>query len=239
MKINLDKITKEELLHEIIHMTNMNSHELVSSVAHDVKNPLGIIDLSAGLLEDKIEKALESVDDEKLKKKIRTFIENISIGLEKCEVILDNVLLLKRIDGDYKKVEDVCISELINHYFIFSKPALKSKKMSFECMIEETVNIKLNKKAFLMVLNGALSESVRLINAEAGALAEATIKGNEILITFQTKKEDAPLSIGKITKLSDQLDSSIFHEELIKTGYQFSIEQMDSIIITKIEIPKN
>ena len=88
------------------------SHQLVSSVSHDVKNPLGIIDLSVGLLEDRLSKVLEN-EDEKIKKKIFKFLDNINVGLEKCEEILDNVLLLRRLDADYENKIDFSLKNLI------------------------------------------------------------------------------------------------------------------------------
>ena len=70
---------QEEIIETLTNYFNTESHNLVSSVAHDVKNPLGIIDLSLGLLEDRVEKLLEN-EDEKTKAKIMKVIDNIRVG---------------------------------------------------------------------------------------------------------------------------------------------------------------
>ncbi len=237
MSIDLSKYSKEEILRCVLEYANRESHELVSSVAHDVKNPLGIIDLSLGLLEDRTEKILTEVEDEKIKKKIRTFLENISVGLEKCEYILDNVLLLRRMDADYEEIRSASLASLLNHYYIFSKPALKSKKISFEHSIEETVLVKVNRKSFIMVLNGALGEIVNSISCEKGAIAQASFESNTIIITLNSKDEAFPLKLQRDNGLEVEIKTQLFYDELERTSYRYSINEENGMIISKINLP--
>lgn len=237
MSIDLSKYSKEEVLRCVLEYANRESHELVSSVAHDVKNPLGIIDLSLGLLEDRTEKILEEIEDDKVKKKIRTFLENISIGLEKCEYILDNVLLLRRMDADYEATHSDSIASLLDHYYIFSKPALKSKRISFEHSVEGSVLVNINRKSFMMVLNGALGEIVNSISCEKGAIAHASFEDNTITITLNPKDESFPLKLQRENGLEVEIKTQLFYDELKRTKYSYSINEDNGKIMAKINLP--
>ncbi len=211
------------------------SHQLVSSVSHDVKNPLGIIDLSVGLLEDRLSKALEN-EDEKVKKKIFKFLDNINVGLEKCEEILDNVLLLRRLDADYENKIDFSLKNLIDSHYIFSKPALKSKNINFDNQVPSDVMINLNEKSFTMVLNGALVNISDKLTSSDGSLMTATSDGNKLIFIITPKEETKGLTLHNELEEISAFREEVFHLELKRTGYTFSIKEDAGNIIAEINI---
>ena len=227
---------QEEIIDTLTNYFNTESHNLVSSVAHDVKNPLGIIDLSLGLLEDRVEKLLEN-EDQKTKAKIMKFIDNISVGLEKCEQILDNVLLLRRMDADYEVKRDFGISQLITNHHIFSKPALKTKTVSFEVSIGDDQMVNVNEKAFTMVLNGAIRSIVDHLATDTGAYATAYYENKQIKIVLVSKKEENSITLKSDLSTEESFREKVFQNELEKTGYKFTLNQCEKSVEAIISIP--
>ena len=110
METSLKNLPQQELLTLLENFYEQENNDIVIACAHDVKNPLGIIELSLGLLEDKLSPILEGQDQIK-SQKILGLINNINIALARCEKTLDSTISLRKSCANIVKEEFSLISE--------------------------------------------------------------------------------------------------------------------------------
>ncbi|EQC52376.1 histidine kinase dimerization/phospho-acceptor domain-containing protein [Bacteriovorax sp. DB6_IX] len=222
-KTLLDK-DQEQLINAFSKYQDNEVHDLMGSVSHDIKNPLGIIELSLGLLEDKVEKLLEG-EDEKVQAKIQNFFNNIGVGLERCQEILDAALDIKRndIEASPGAIED--LKFFCDQYYIFSKPKLKRKKINFENTIVEGTCLNTIPQEFAKLFIETINFCTYNVDAPEGAMLELSFDSK--LIFKLTPKNESTLDIVKpendlyevfsyrLEKLKEKLGAEI---EMTKEG---------------------
>ncbi|OIQ20759.1 MAG: hypothetical protein BM556_02115 [Bacteriovorax sp. MedPE-SWde] len=232
MENNLKNKTADELVEGFSKYYAREQHDIMSSVAHDVKNPLGIIELSLGLMEDKVEALLEGAD-EKLEKKIRSFFGNINIGLERCQDILDATLDVQRTDMPDSPDEISDLKEFCDKFYIFAKPKLKRAKISFENSIEEGITITTIPHLLAKSLIHSVSFCAINTASETGSMMNLSYDGTNFIFKLTPKSEGET----KLSKLKTH-DNDVFNERfrLIREelGADFSIEQDDNSVVAKL-----
>ncbi len=232
MENNLKNKTSEELVEGFSKYYAREQHDIMSSVAHDVKNPLGIIELSLGLMEDKVESLLEDAD-EKLQKKIRNFFGNINIGLERCQDILDATLDVQRIDMPDSPAEISDLKEFCEKFYIFAKQKLKRSKISFENSIEENVVITTIPHLLAKCLIHSISFCAINTVSENGSMMNLSYDGTNFIFKL-TSKSEGDIKLNRL----ETHDNDVFNERfrLIREelGADFSIEQDANSVVAKL-----
>lgn len=217
-KILLEK-NQEELINAYTTHNAKEVHDLMSSVSHDVKNPLGIIELSLGLMEDKVEKLLEG-QEEKVQDKIRNFFNNINVGLERCQEILDSSLDIKRTDipDNPAEIEDLKI--FCDHYYIFAKPKLKRKRINFSNDIAENTKITTVPHLLAKFLIESINYCTYNVDCPEGAFMELTYE-EDFYLTL-TPKNEGTIKIS----MASSVENDIFNDQFegIKKQLEASIE---------------
>jgi light-regulated signal transduction histidine kinase (bacteriophytochrome) len=219
MKKKLLEKNQEELINAFTSHNAKEVHDLMSSVSHDVKNPLGIIELSLGLMEDKVEKLLIG-QDEKIQDKIRNFFNNINVGLERCQEILDSSLDIKRTDIPDTPAEIEDLKVFCDNYYIFAKPKLKRKRINFSNAIEENVKITTIPHLLAKFLIESINYCTYNVECPEGAFMEITY--DEDFYLTLTPKNESTIKVS----MASSVENDIFNEnfESVKAQLEASIE---------------
>jgi len=170
METFLKQNSKEEIIQTLNEYYERESHDLLSAISHDIKNPLGIIDLSLGLLEDRLEKILQNTDPVQADK-VRSFVKNINIGIERCQEILENTMLIRSsseaLERTAKKMQ---VFDFFENFSIFAKPSFKRAKLSLDNCIDPTIEKEFELKttallliSFLKVMCNGLSPESNIV----------------------------------------------------------------------------
>lgn len=201
----MDKIFKNKSNTEVVKIIEEyyrnDAKDVINAISHDIKNPLGIIDLSLGLLEDKISTLLESADPE-LKKKIEKFIANINHGIERCQVILDNTLILR--GGQNNEVDTVSIKTFFENFSLYAKPNFKRAKISVTNEIEESIELSTNIQIAAIAMIGFLKLTV-----------DSIIPNNSLGMTVRFENNHLVL------KITSNDGSQIFRQTDFSDSYKY------------------
>lgn len=183
MKNYLENKSVAEVVQILEDYYKAEARDVINSVSHDIKNPLGIIDLSLGLLEDKLGPLLEKIEPE-LAAKITKFIGNINHGIERCQVILDNTLLLRGSENEV--VDTVIFKTFFENFSIFAKPSFKRSKISVTNEIDETIEVRANIQIAAQALVAFLKIATEPIIPNQSHSMTVHFGDNKLFLTIKT-----------------------------------------------------
>jgi light-regulated signal transduction histidine kinase (bacteriophytochrome) len=231
MKKKLLEKTQDELVTAYTQYYEEEMHDLMSSVAHDVKNPLGIIELSLGLMEDKVGKLLDG-EDEKLQAKIKNFFNNINVGLERCQDILDSSLDVKRTDMPNTPSEIEDLKTYVDKFYVFAKPKLKRKRINFDNAIEESVKLTTVPHQLARVLIEAINYISLNIEAPEGAFMELTYADKFIFKV--SPKNESHVKISHLDTSKNDVFNNVFEKFKTNLSTEFTIENQDNCVVATL-----
>lgn len=231
MKSDLESKTQDELIKVLTDFYNQENSDVISAVAHDVKNPLGIIELSVGLMEDRLEKVLEG-QDEKLVSKIKSFMGNINVALDRCQAVLDHTIIFRKyLDDD--KVTKVNAHDFINEFYIYSKPSLKRKRINFENIVETEKTFEGSLERLSKALCFSLIYCSQNIQSENSIFL--TIDFNENTFTFKFKgKEDLPVKYVESTEETHEVFNHRLKQYFDEKNIKFNFEESGNDFIASL-----
>lgn len=147
---------RQALLAEAEHSSKLASiGRLAAGVAHEINNPLAIIDQKAGLIQD----LLEITDDFTHKTKLMESINGVINGVHRCKVITHRLLgFARKMDVSY---EDININELLREVLSFlEREALYNNIQLNLSLDEELARIHSDRgqlqQIFLNIINNAI-----------------------------------------------------------------------------------
>lgn len=223
----------QTLISDLDKMYLQESSDLVNAVAHDIKNPLGIIDLSLGLLEDKIEQILVNTDEEQANK-IRKFLSNINHSIERCQVILDNTIAIRSLSSS-NEVDTLELKTFFEEFYIYAKPNLKRSKISIENCLEEDFELQINKQACAKLIILFLKVTAEKTGSNASSVMNISFNDNKLLLKIYSRTNEA-IDLKEDTNQSNflkyQLDNLC---QNLKTDYK--IEKVENTIIATLNWP--
>lgn len=197
----MDKIFENKSNAEVVKIIEEyyrnDAKDVINAISHDIKNPLGIIDLSLGLLEDKISTLLESADAE-LKKKIEKFIANINHGIERCQVILDNTTILR--GSENTEVDTLSIKTFFDNFSLYVKSNFKRTKISVTNDIDESIEHRINIQVAATAMIGFLKLTVDSIIPNNSLGMTVRFENNHLLLNITSNDGS---QIFRQTELSD------------------------------------
>lgn len=184
MKDIIKNKSPEEIIHLVESFYRNDAKDVINAVSHDIKNPLGIIDLSLGLLEDKISILLEKAEPE-LANKITKFIANINHGIERCQEILDNTLMLRGNESS-TEVDTVVFNKFFEDFSLFAKPSFKRAKVSIENTISPEIEVKVSRQLAAKLLIGFLKLTNESISPTTSLTMKVSFVSGELIFEFRS-----------------------------------------------------
>ncbi len=167
------------LLNEVGHTNRLASiGKLAAGVAHEINNPLAVIDQKAGLIED----ILEFTEDFSHKNKLLTSIEGIHTSVERCKIITHRLL------GFARKMESeeelVNINRIVEEVMGFlEKEALYSHIIFERHLCEEMPEILSDKGQLQQIFLNIISNAIDAIGQNGKICITSSItKKNMILV---------------------------------------------------------
>lgn len=142
----LEKIEAQKM----IHANKMAAiGQLASGVAHELRNPLGVIRNSSFVLQD-----LESL----LEEERQVALSAIDNSVNRASKIIDNLLKFSRLSHDM--VERIKLKELILETTNFFKKAFEEHAIALEIICSETLYLSVNTEAFKHILINLISNAL-------------------------------------------------------------------------------
>jgi len=241
---NFNDITNRKKIEESVERINRLTSlgELTAALAHEIRNPLSGIKMSAQILNKRLVSQLK-VSDQNL-------FEAIITETERLDLLITDLLNFSK--PRIPKFQIIDVSEILDRALIFSKEKIREK--------QALVNVKYNineKKVYFD--KGQLSQI--FLNIIANALDAIDIKGN-LIITVKNPTESAEKYISvtfedngcgikeeNINKIFDPffttresgtgLGLSVVHKLVLSNNGNIEIESIKSVgTIVKIYLPK-
>lgn len=216
--------TNTEVIKIIEDFYRAEAKDVINAVSHDIKNPLGIIDLSLGLLEDKLSTLLENAEPE-LKKKIEKFIGNINHGIERCQVILDNTLILR--GSENTEVDTLEMKSFFENFSIYAKPSFKRAKISVTNDIDETIELRINIQLAAIAMISFLKLTTDSIIPNSSLSMKVTFENGHLVLNIASVSGE---NIFRHTEMADSYKYLKSKSDLIfsKLSSKYTIEEVST-----------
>lgn len=165
--ITLDQIKRKQLLQS---SKMMAVGQLAAGMAHEMRNPLGIIRTQSYML-----RGNESIDDNA--RKSLNFIEE---NVKRAGKIIDNVMNFWRSGGD--KEETLDVKENIQSIIGLQSEELKKKKIQVETRCENSVTMRCKPEALKHILLNLISNAADAVKEGGCIVVEAGAEGDWIIL---------------------------------------------------------
>jgi polar amino acid transport system substrate-binding protein len=164
--------------------------QLAAGVAHEIRNPLGLIRNYCHLLKK------SAPDDEELKSKAISMMEQ---AVDRSSEIIDNLLRFSRMSNEAWK--DVNLKKAILSILSFEEHTLIKNNINVTLNCDEDINLFLIQESLEMIMINLI------INA-----ADAMEKGGEILIDCTEAEETVTVTVSDTgTGIPEEIRASIFN----------------------------
>lgn len=140
--------------------------EMALELAHEIRNPLGALELFASLLNE----------DDLSKEDRARYLSNIQIGIRSLNTVLTNMLTFSRSSSGDRQV--VCPQEIIAEIVDFMEPLLKQRGIEASCTAEDDCYIEVDREMFRQVLTNLFTNALKAL-PQGGSLNLHTFQGEE------------------------------------------------------------
>lgn len=235
---------REVLLSETENASKLASvGRLAAGVAHEINNPLAIINQKAGLMKD----LMQMTGEFEIRDKLDGLITGILAGVDRCKIITHRLLgFARRMDVSLEHVE---VNELLREVLSFLDKETLYRRIRIDLSLEEGLPRILGDRGqmqqiFLNILNNAIDAigegggrvsvisrrkdpiTVQLLINDNGPGIPPDILEHILEPFFTTKESDKGTALGlSITKnLVTKLGGEIFLESTVGKGTTFTLE---------------
>ena len=220
--------SKKELFQQVEHDINeyisQREHHFISSLSHDMKNAMGIIELSLGLIESKIAGLEEQLGSATIAK-FTSLINNSHTGLDKGQQLLTNALCYKR---EYNMKDEILnIKSLIDQSTIFIKSEFKDYNVQFQNDVDDSIEVTTSRSALMNTIISAVHLIFNKIEKNESYNLEVTNSGKNIKFLIQNKQEN-PIKIKSTEEACDFFDQKNFDKySRVSKVADYSLEVSD------------
>ncbi|MFC1729478.1 ATP-binding protein [candidate division KSB1 bacterium] len=231
---------RAKILHDLEYTNKMASiGRLAAGVAHEINNPLAIINQKTGLLKD----IVTFKEDMKEREKILDIVSSVLKSVDRCSTITQRFLgFAKRMD---LKTETINLEHLVREVLGFLGKETEYRNISINFLVSENVpEIESDRgqlqQVFLNIINNALAaidDHGRIniiINIRPGDMAAVTISDTGRGISkedlkqifepfFTTKKEGTGLGLSITYGIVQKLGGTISVESTVGKGTSFTV----------------
>lgn len=156
--------------------------DLVAVVSHDLKNPLGVIEMQAAVLL----RTAQPVDEEP-SRRLRASAECIQRAVARMNALIHDLLDLAAIEagrfGLNCRTEDV--REVVEEALTILRPLATGKHITLEAQLAEAARIELDRERFFQVLSNLVGNAIKF-TPDGGTVTVRTDRaGDELLFTVK------------------------------------------------------
>jgi light-regulated signal transduction histidine kinase (bacteriophytochrome) len=152
--------------------------DLVAVVSHDLKNPLGVIQMQAAVL-------LRTAGDTEPSRHLRASIERIQRAVDRMNALIHGLLDLAAIDAGrfvlHCQPED--IREMIEESLLMSRPLADSKGITIRDELAVVPRVELDRERLFQVLSNLIGNAIKFTPEGGSITVRAELQGNELLFT--------------------------------------------------------
>ena len=173
--IMIEDITRQKFDEEKLTQENKMSAigQLAAGVAHELRNPLGIIRNSTFLMSDSYE------DDE-----LRTMaLNSIDSAIERSSKIISNLLNFSRKNPNVCEV--VNIKDLIEEITLFFNTSLKGNRINLTTEIDGDLNIEINDTSLRHILMNLIQNAIDAIGSDGNIKIYASLNNSRMILKVE------------------------------------------------------
>ena len=254
-RIKIAEQEREDAIAKTEHANKLASiGRLATGVAHEINNPLAIINEKAGLMKDLIE--MSSEDFKKDKEKILQLFDSIFGSVDRCRTITHHLLRFsRRMEIAVIDVNDVIeeVTGFLKNEFLFRKiklelnldkdlPKVKSHKGQLQQVLLNIINNALDAVAedggHVVICSGTQGDKVQISIRDNGHGMSKDLVNHIFEPFFTTKSEGKGTGLGLFISygIIKKLDGTIHVESEINKGTTFIIEIPLKIMSSKEDI---
>lgn len=154
--------------------------DLVAVVSHDLKNPLGVIQMQAALLLRNAQPG-----DEEPSRRLRASAERIQRAVERMNALIHDLLDLAAIEAGrftlHRRPEEV--RDVVDEALMILRPLADNKRISLEEHVIDAPRVELDRERFFQVLSNLVGNAIKF-TPEGGTVSVRTEQhGEELLFT--------------------------------------------------------
>jgi PAS domain S-box-containing protein len=154
---------------QLIHSSRMEAiGQLAAGVAHELRNPLGVIRNSTYLLEDLVEDASGHVSKS---------IGSINKSVSRASHIIDNLLNFSSLSSD--RISCIHISDILDELLSYFKTALPYKHLTFRSTYSQNLYLSTREDSFRHIIINIMTNACESIEAEGTVMITASEQINE------------------------------------------------------------
>ena len=193
---------------EAIELINREMEAFSSSVSHDLRAPLRVIDGFAKMLSE--DYALKLDDNGK------RIILNIQDSAKQMKTLIEDLLAFSRLGGQEIKKEFVPMAALVKEVFDELKHSLPDRKI--DCHIQELIDTKADKDTLRLVWINLLSNAIKYTRPKDEALIEISSRLDNDKIIYSVKDNGVGFDMKYIDKLFNVFQRLHSSDEFEGTG---------------------
>ncbi|WP_010292912.1 transporter substrate-binding domain-containing protein [Clostridium senegalense] len=190
--IVIKDITKEKIIEKDMIQTNKMAAigELAAGIAHEIRNPLGIIRNYCYLLKDRTNTYNEN----------KEYVLSIENNIGRATKIIGNLLNFARISNEELKMTNV--KEFIDNILLLENKSLEKEEIEVIVECDENLSFKLYKESlnhiFLNLISNSI-DAIRSVERKGKIIITAMVKNN--ILYFKIYDNGCGIKEDKLTKI--------------------------------------
>lgn len=147
--------------------------QLAAGMAHEIRNPLGIIRTQSYLL-----RICDKVDAQ-----MKRSLDYIDTGVNRASGIIDNILNFSRLSNDNNEI--IVLYDMISSIIELQDDLIRKKKINIVLSCEKNEKIRLNIESLKHIILNITSNAIDSMNEDGILKISAVLENEEIILSFE------------------------------------------------------
>jgi light-regulated signal transduction histidine kinase (bacteriophytochrome) len=154
--------------------------DLVAVVSHDLKNPLGVIQMQAALL-----LRTQSADEGEPSPRVRAAAERIQRSVNRMDALVHDLLDLAKIEAGRFTVQSRSeeLDDLVAEALVILRPLAESKRIGIHVEIVRSARVKADRDRIFQVLSNLVGNAIKFTPEGGRIVVRGEPHGDEYLVT--------------------------------------------------------